>query len=96
MGLFQQLQQHRRGRTCRPRCGYGYWCCWRGCYAAIATVFAAAGSGGRWAMSEKIQPQHLTRKAMLYVRQSSAFQVAHNLESQKLQYAMQARLRDLG
>ena len=47
-------------------------------------------------MSDKIQPQHLTRKAMLYVRQSSAFQVAHNLESQKLQYAMQARLRDLG
>ena len=47
-------------------------------------------------MSEKIQPQHLVRKAMLYVRQSSAFQVAHNLESQKLQYAMQTRLRDLG
>jgi DNA invertase Pin-like site-specific DNA recombinase len=47
-------------------------------------------------MSDKIQPQHLTRKAMLYVRQSSAFQVAHNLESRKLQYAMQARLRDLG
>lgn len=47
-------------------------------------------------MSEKIQAQHLARKAMLYVRQSSAFQVAHNLESQKLQYAMQTRLRDLG
>jgi DNA invertase Pin-like site-specific DNA recombinase len=47
-------------------------------------------------MSEKIQPQHLSRKAMLYVRQSSAFQVSHNLESGKLQYAMQVRLRDLG
>lgn len=47
-------------------------------------------------MSEKIHPQHLARKAVLYVRQSSSFQVAHNLESQKLQYAMQARLRDLG
>jgi DNA invertase Pin-like site-specific DNA recombinase len=47
-------------------------------------------------MSEKIGPQHLSRKAMLYVRQSSAFQVSHNLESGKLQYAMQARLRDLG
>ena len=47
-------------------------------------------------MSDKIQPQHLARKAMLYVRQSSAFQVAHNPESQKLQYAMQSRLRDLG
>lgn len=47
-------------------------------------------------MSDKIQPRHLARKAMLYVRQSSAFQVAHNQESQKLQYAMQTRLRDLG
>ena len=47
-------------------------------------------------MSEKIHSHHLARKAMLYVRQSSSFQVAHNQESQKLQYAMQSRLRDLG
>jgi DNA invertase Pin-like site-specific DNA recombinase len=47
-------------------------------------------------MSEKIQPQHLARKAVLYVRQSSAFQVMHNPESQRLQYAMQTRLRGLG
>jgi DNA invertase Pin-like site-specific DNA recombinase len=47
-------------------------------------------------MSDKIRAQHLTRKAMLYVRQSSAYQVSHNLESQKLQYAMQDRLRQLG
>ena len=47
-------------------------------------------------MSDKIRPQHLSRKAVLYVRQSSAYQVAHNLESQKLQYAMQERLRQLG
>jgi DNA invertase Pin-like site-specific DNA recombinase len=47
-------------------------------------------------MSEKIQSQHLARKAMLYIRQSSAYQVTHNLESQKLQYGMQQRLRELG
>jgi DNA invertase Pin-like site-specific DNA recombinase len=47
-------------------------------------------------MSEKIRTQHLQRKAILYVRQSSAYQVSHNLESQKLQYAMQERLRQLG
>jgi len=35
-------------------------------------------------MNEKIKPHHLERKAILYVRQSSAYQVAHNLESQKL------------
>jgi DNA invertase Pin-like site-specific DNA recombinase len=33
---------------------------------------------------------------MLYVRQSSAYQVTHNLESQRLQYAMQDRLQQLG
>jgi DNA invertase Pin-like site-specific DNA recombinase len=47
-------------------------------------------------MSDKIRPQHLARKAILYVRQSSAYQVSHNLESQKLQYAMEARLQSLG
>ena len=47
-------------------------------------------------MSEKIGPQHLSRKAMLYVRQSSAWQVANNLESQRLQYAMEAHLRQFG
>ena len=34
-------------------------------------------------MSDKIKPQHVGRKAMLYVRQSSAYQVNHNLESQR-------------
>jgi DNA invertase Pin-like site-specific DNA recombinase len=47
-------------------------------------------------MSEKIKPHHLERKAILYVRQSSLYQVNHNLESQKLQYAMEERLRQLG
>lgn len=47
-------------------------------------------------MSEKIKAQHLGRKAILYVRQSSAYQVLHNQESQKLQYAMQDRLQQLG
>ncbi len=47
-------------------------------------------------MSEKITPQHLSRKAILYIRQSSPYQVMNNLESQKLQYAMEAHLRALG
>ena len=34
-------------------------------------------------MSEKIKPQHVSRKAILYVRQSSPYQVMNNLESQK-------------
>lgn len=46
-------------------------------------------------MSEKIRSQHLSRKAILYVRQSPPYQVTHNLDSQKLQYAMQ-ELRQLG
>jgi DNA invertase Pin-like site-specific DNA recombinase len=47
-------------------------------------------------MSEKIKPPHRQRKAVLYVRQSSSHQVNHNLESQRLQYAMQERLKKLG
>jgi DNA invertase Pin-like site-specific DNA recombinase len=47
-------------------------------------------------MSDRIKPSHLERKAILYIRQSSAHQVTHNLESQRLQYAMQDRLQHLG
>ena len=47
-------------------------------------------------MSEKIKSQHVGRKALLYIRQSSIYQVNHNLESQKLQYGMQQRLHMLG
>jgi len=47
-------------------------------------------------MSDKIQPHHLERKAILYVRQSSAHQVLHNRESRALQYAMRGRLDQLG
>jgi DNA invertase Pin-like site-specific DNA recombinase len=47
-------------------------------------------------MSDKILPHHLQRKAVLYVRQSSPFQVANNLEGQALQYAMRERLQALG
>src|SRR6516162_11207110 len=44
----------------------------------------------------KILPHHLERKAILYVRQSSAHQVLHNRESSALQYAMRGRLTTLG
>lgn len=44
----------------------------------------------------KICPHHLERKALLYVRQSSAQQVLHNRESSSLQYAMRDRLTALG
>lgn len=47
-------------------------------------------------MSEKIKPYHLSRKAVLYVRQSSAYQVTHNRESRALQYAMRDRLEAMG
>ena len=45
---------------------------------------------------EKISPHHLERKAILYVRQSSAHQVLHNRGSGALQYAMRDRLATLG
>lgn len=47
-------------------------------------------------MSEKIKAHHQERKAVLYIRQSSAHQVTHNQESRALQYAMKDRLKALG
>jgi DNA invertase Pin-like site-specific DNA recombinase len=47
-------------------------------------------------MTDKIQPHHLERKAILHVRQSSAHQVLHNRESSALQYVMRVRLTTLG
>jgi DNA invertase Pin-like site-specific DNA recombinase len=47
-------------------------------------------------MTDKIRSHHLERKAILYVRQSSAHQVLHNRESSALQYAMRDRLIGLG
>ena len=47
-------------------------------------------------MSDKIKAHHSNRNAVLYVRQSSTFQVTHNEESRRLQYAMEQRIRNLG
>ncbi|MCK5750398.1 MAG: recombinase family protein [Oricola sp.] len=47
-------------------------------------------------MSDKIEAHHKERKAILYVRQSSAHQVMHNRESSALQYAMRDRLTAFG
>ncbi len=41
--------------------------------------------------SELITPQHLTRKAIIYIRQSSPHQVLTNQESLRLQYALRER-----
>jgi DNA invertase Pin-like site-specific DNA recombinase len=44
----------------------------------------------------KITPDHLARVAFAYVRQSTAMQVTHNLESQRRQYGLADRARQLG
>lgn len=46
--------------------------------------------------SSKIKPEHLARKAIVYLRQSSEKQVRENLESQRLQYDVAERMRALG
>ena len=47
-------------------------------------------------LSLKIQPHHLIRKAIIYVRQSSPNQVLTNQESLRLQYALKQKALDLG
>jgi DNA invertase Pin-like site-specific DNA recombinase len=44
----------------------------------------------------KITPEHLRRRAVVYLRQSSEGQVRNNRESQELQYALAKRARALG
>lgn len=46
--------------------------------------------------SELVKQQHLDRKAIIYIRQSSPNQVLTNQESLKLQYALQQRALELG
>jgi DNA invertase Pin-like site-specific DNA recombinase len=46
--------------------------------------------------SPKIKPEHLARKAIVYLRQSSEKQVRQNKESQRLQLDLADRMRALG
>ncbi len=44
----------------------------------------------------KVTADHLRRRAIVYIRQSSPIQVANNLESQRRQYALADQARQLG
>jgi DNA invertase Pin-like site-specific DNA recombinase len=44
----------------------------------------------------KITSEHLACAAFVYVRQSTAYQVVNNLESQRRQYGLVERARQLG
>jgi DNA invertase Pin-like site-specific DNA recombinase len=46
--------------------------------------------------SELLTPWHLSRKALIYIRQSSPHQVLSNQESLRLQYALKQRAEGLG
>src|SRR5499433_2560690 len=47
-------------------------------------------------MTPVTQPHHLSRKAMIYIRQSTGHQVLATTESQQLQHAMREHARQLG
>ena len=44
----------------------------------------------------KITAEHLARSAIVYIRQSTADQLLHNRESQRRQYGLTDRARQLG
>src|SRR5215475_7545808 len=46
--------------------------------------------------AEVITPQHLTRKAVIYIRQSTPHQALSHQESLRLQYALTERAQGLG
>jgi DNA invertase Pin-like site-specific DNA recombinase len=47
-------------------------------------------------LNNKINPSHLCRKAVIYIRQSSERQVQHHTESTRVQYALSERANLLG
>lgn len=47
-------------------------------------------------MSPKLTPDHLQRKAIVYIRQSTPTQVVSNKESQRRQYGLADRAREMG
>jgi DNA invertase Pin-like site-specific DNA recombinase len=47
-------------------------------------------------MNPKLSNEHLRRRAIVYIRQSSIGQVLHNQESQRRQYNLAERARELG
>jgi DNA invertase Pin-like site-specific DNA recombinase len=54
------------------------------------------GNAQRFAISSKIQSQHLDRLAIVYVRQSTMQQVAEHQESTRLQYALTDKAYQMG
>ena len=47
-------------------------------------------------MTNKLTPEHLQRRAIIYVRQSTFIQVVQNRESQLRQYNLAGYARELG
>src|SRR5207247_10326462 len=47
-------------------------------------------------MNPKLTPERLSRKAIVYVRQSKPSQLIHNQESTRLQFSLADRARTLG
>ena len=47
-------------------------------------------------MINKIRTEHIGREACIYVRQSTSTQVIHHRESQRLQYGLKERAKELG
>jgi DNA invertase Pin-like site-specific DNA recombinase len=47
-------------------------------------------------MTNKIRAEHIGREACVYVRQSTSGQVIHHRESQRLQYGLVERAKELG
>jgi len=46
--------------------------------------------------NQKITEAHLHRRAVVYIRQSTAYQLQHNRESQRRQYGLAEHARTLG
>ncbi len=63
---------------------------------SLATNPILTNAPARPMSSEKLQPQHLERLAMVYVRQSTPQQLVRHQESTQIQYSLKVRAKQLG
>src|SRR5258708_20137880 len=74
---------------------------WAACFSPICSQAGSTATGRvrplwRQPMNTTISPQHLSKTAYVYVRQSTLAQVRHHQESTERQYALREKAQELG
>jgi DNA invertase Pin-like site-specific DNA recombinase len=88
----RRTNYNRRSRRPTEGTGSGWW----NCSSAQRREASKSGQTERTMNNPKLTPERLLQTAIVYVRQSTPTQVTHHLESQRRQYGLEDRARELG